>query len=125
MYGQGLHIARGDRQGREKAVLKNYEFFGAPVVGVVCMDRTLSPVDAISVGVWLQTLILALTEQGVGTCVEVSVASYPDVLRRELGIGDDMLILCGLAIGYPDENNEVNHLTVSREAVDRCVLVVE
>ncbi len=33
---------------------------------------------------FLQTLLLALTARGLGTCVEVSVAGYPDVVRAEV-----------------------------------------
>jgi nitroreductase len=34
-----------------------------------------------SVGMFLQTLLLALTARGLGTCVEVSIAGYPEVVR--------------------------------------------
>jgi hypothetical protein len=46
------------------AVLRNWEFFRAPVAGIVCMHRDLGPADALSVGMFLQTLLLALTERG-------------------------------------------------------------
>ena len=77
------------------AVLRNFEFFGAPVAAVLCMSSDLEKWDAMSVGLYLQTLTLALTERGLGTCAEVSVAGYPDILRKELGIGEDLDVLCG------------------------------
>jgi hypothetical protein len=43
-------------------------------------------VDGVSVGMYLQTLMLALTERRLGTGVEVSVAGYPDVVRAEKNV---------------------------------------
>jgi nitroreductase len=68
------------------AVMRNFDFFGAPLVSIVSMHRDLGPADALSVGMYLQTLILALTARGLGTCVEVSVAGYSDIVRKELKI---------------------------------------
>ena len=58
----------------QPAVLRNWEFFRAPLAGIVCMHRDLGPADAVSVGMYLQTLMMVLTACGLGTCVEVSVA---------------------------------------------------
>mgnify|MGYP001068397894 CR=1 FL=1 len=63
-----MGIAREDTVSRKQAVLRNYEFFGAPVVGIVCMHQELGYADALSVGLYLQTLILSLTARGQGTC---------------------------------------------------------
>lgn len=52
------------------------------------------------VGMFLQNLLLALTARGLGTCVQVSIAGYPEIVREQLGIAADMRILCGLAVGY-------------------------
>lgn len=101
VYGpQGYNIPREDKAGHAEAVMKNYEFFGAPTIAVVAQDKKLTPVDAMCVGMYLQTLMLALTERGLGTCVEVSVAGYPEVLKREFGIPEDLVVLCGVAIGW-------------------------
>lgn len=61
--------------------MRNYEFFGTPTVALVAQDRSLTPVDAMCIGLYLQTPILALTENSVGTCVEVSVT----LIRRFRG----------------------------------------
>ena len=70
----GWGIAREEKDGRAAAVLRNLEFFGAPSAGIVYMHRDLGPADALSVGMYLQTLLLALTARGLDTCEEVSVA---------------------------------------------------
>lgn len=122
IYGKGLGIARSDFEARAAAEILNFEFYGAPLVAVVCMHKDLGPPDALSVGMYLQTLLLTLTERHLDTCVEVSVAGYPDVFRSELGIAPELLILCGLAIGYSDEELPINSLRIGREAVDKSVV---
>ena len=44
VYG-AMGIARHDLRARRVAVLRNWEFFRAPLAGVVCMDRELGLVD--------------------------------------------------------------------------------
>jgi nitroreductase len=118
VYGS-MGISRHDAEARRIAVLRNWEFFRAPLVGVVCMHRELDFVDAVGVGMFLQTFLLALTARGLGTCVQVSVAGYPDTLREYLDIDDDMRILCGVAIGYPDPQFPTNYLTVPRNGLEQ------
>ncbi len=124
VYGS-MGIAREDKEGRKVAVLRNYEFFRAPLVGIVCMHHDLGPADALSVGMYLQTLLLALTARGLGTCVEVSLAGYPEVLRRELKIPPELSILCGLAVGYSDPDFPANRLHVDREAIEKSVVFLD
>jgi nitroreductase len=90
-------------------------FFGAPLAGIVSMHRDLGPADAVSVGMYLQTPMLALTAQGLGTCVEVSVAGYPDVVRTELNSPPELTIICGLAVGYSDPDFLANKLHIGRD----------
>ena len=117
VYGT-MGIARHDAEARRLAVLRNWEFFRAPLAGIVCMHRDLDHVDAIGVGMFLQTFLLALTARGLGSCVQVSVAGYPDVLREHLGIGEEMRILCGVSIGYPDPEFACNRLDVPRNPLE-------
>ncbi|MEN4479253.1 nitroreductase family protein [Mycolicibacterium cosmeticum] len=124
VYGS-MGIARHDQDGRRLAQLRNWEFFRAPVGAVVCMHRDLGVVDALGVGMFLQTLLLALTERGLGSCVQVSIAAYPEILRAHLGIPDEFTVLCGLAIGYPDPAFPANTLTTPRNPVADNVVFVE
>lgn len=121
VYG-AMGVARHDAEARRLAQLRNWEFFRAPVAGVVCMHRDLGLVDSLGVGMFLQTLLLALTERGLGSCVQVSIAHFPDVLHDHLDIPDDLRVLCGLAVGYPDPQFPANNLHVPRNPVDHNVV---
>ena len=95
----GIPIADAARHAA--AVMRNFDFFGAPLAGIVTMHRDLGPADAVSVGMYLQTLMLALTARGLGTCVEVSVAGvsrrrpnpteYPARTYNHLRLGGRLL----------------------------------
>jgi nitroreductase len=124
VYGS-MGIAREDNEGRAIAAMRNFEFFRAPLVGIVCMHWHLGPPDALSVGMFVQTLLLVLTARGLGTCVEVSIAGYPEVVRAELAIPAELSILCGLAIGYPDPDFPANKLRIGREAVEKNVVFLD
>lgn len=124
VYGS-MGIAREDKDARAQAVLRNWEFFKAPLAGIVCMHRDLDYVDAMGVGMFLQTLLLALTARGLGTCVQVSIAGYPGIVRDQLNISEDMRVLCGLAIGYPDPAFPANNLWVPRNPTDSNVALVD
>jgi nitroreductase len=124
VYGS-MGIAREDREARAVAVMRNFEFFRAPLAGIVCMHRDLGPADALSVGMFLQTLLLALTERGLSSCVEVSVAGYPEVIRTQLAIPAELSIICGLAVGYPDPDFPGNKLHVGREPIAKDVVFLD
>jgi len=118
VYNVGMGIAREDAAGRAAAVMRNYEFFKAPVVGIICMNKELDLQDAVGVGMYLQTLLLSLTQKGLNSCVEVSLAGYPEVIRKELGISEELTILCGVAIGYEDAEFGANKLRIQRLPVE-------
>jgi len=100
VYG-AMGIAREDTAGHMAAVLRNWEFFRAPLAGIVCMHRDL------------------------GTCIEVSIAGYPEIVRGQLAIPAELSILCGLAIGYPDPDFAANKLHVNREPVGKNVVFLD
>ena len=124
VYGS-MGSPRHDAEARRLAQLRNWEFFRAPVGAVVCMHRDLGLVDSLGVGMFLQTLLLALTERGLGTCVQVSIAAYPEILRAQLDIPDELTVLCGLAIGYPDPAFGGNSLAVPRNPVETNVVFLD
>ncbi|KAG0504179.1 hypothetical protein KC19_4G234600 [Ceratodon purpureus] len=124
VYGS-MGIAREDKQGRAVAVMRNWEFFGAPVVAIVCLHQDLGWADAMSVGMYVQTLLLGLTARGLGSCCEVSLAAYPDIIRKELGIPPELVIICGVAIGYTDFDFPANRLRVERAPVEHNVAIID
>ncbi|KAF7521370.1 hypothetical protein G7054_g12456 [Neopestalotiopsis clavispora] len=94
VYGAGFNVEWSDRIGRRTAVLRMFEFFDAP-------RRDC-------------TLLLALTARGVGSCAEVAVAGYADLIKQQVGIPDSLAVICGLAVGYEDPEHAVNQIRPGR-----------
>ena len=124
VYGS-MGIDRDDSEGRRAAVLRNWEFFRAPLGGIVCMDRELGLADAVGVGMFLQTLLLALTARGLGTCAQVAIAGYPEIIREQLHIPEKFTVLCGLSIGYADPDFPANNIHTGREPLAHNVRFVD
>jgi nitroreductase len=124
VYGS-MGIAREDKQARRVAQLRNWEFFRAPLAGIVCMHRELGLVDGLGVGMFLQNFILALTARGLGTCVQVSVAGYPDIICQQLDIPEQFRILCGMSIGYPDPDFPANHIRLGRQPIEQNMVFLD
>src|SRR6516225_6229130 len=123
VYG-AMGISREDTARHAAAVLRNWEFFRAPVAGIVCMHRDLGLADALSVGMFLQTLLLGLTERGLGSCVEVSVTGYPEIIRAHLSIPEELTILCAVAVGYSDPDFSANNLHTERDSVQKHAVLL-
>jgi nitroreductase len=124
LYGS-LGIAHDDVAGRHQARQRNWRFYHAPLAGIVCMNRELHHVDSLGVGMYLQTLLLGLTARGLGTCVQMLIAGFPDVVRDALNIPERYEILCGLAIGYPIEDFPANNLDIRRKPVEDFAVFVD
>lgn len=107
LYGT-LGIGRGDHEKSKAYRAGNYTFFGAPAGLVFTIERKLEKGSWLDYGMFLQTLMLAARARGLHTCAEASIASYPDVVRRELQLSNDWVVICGMAMGYADGDAVVN-----------------
>jgi Nitroreductase family len=73
----------------------------------------------------LQTLLLALTAHGLGTCVQVSIAGYPEIVHHKMHIPSEYVILCVLAVGYPDPDFPANKLRMPRNPIEKSVVFLD
>lgn len=116
--GKGVLLAKGiprdDAAGRRQHLRDNLEFYGAPVELIFHLYVDSPPGLFLEMGFFVQGVMLGLVECGLGSCPQYSVAGYADAIREELRLGDDRLIVCGMAVGYPDESVAVNHFHPSR-----------
>lgn len=124
MYGH-MGVERGDHQGRMRAHLRNYELFDAPHVAIVCMDKHFGIGVSLDVGMWVQTFLLALWSRGVGSCPQAALRAYPSLIRKVLGIPDNLHVLCGVSFGYEDESVPANATRQTREPIDTNATFVE
>ncbi|MGE0559289.1 MAG: nitroreductase [Burkholderiales bacterium] len=124
LYGT-LGIGRGDHEKSKAFRAGNYNFFGAPAGLVFSIDRKLEKGSWLDYGMFLQTIMLAARARGLHTCPEASIAGYPDIVRRELGLTDEWVIVCGMALGYADNDAVVNTFQPSRIALEDYAVFLE
>jgi nitroreductase len=113
----GVLVARGyptDRAGRRAHLRDNLGFYGAPTEMIFHLPADSPAGLFLEMGFFLQNVMLALVACGLGSCPQFSVAGYADAIRDELRLGADRLIVCGLAVGYPDAEVAVNHFHPER-----------
>ena len=72
---------------------------------------------------FLQTIMLAARARGLHTCPEAAIASYPDIVRRELDITKDWIVICGMAMGYADPDDVINTFQPARIEVESTRLL--
>lgn len=116
-----LDIPRSDKAARQLQFSANFSGFNAPLMLFVHCHRQMGPPQWSDMGMWLQSLMLLLTESGLGTCAQECWAMVGATIRRELDIPEDHLLFCGLAIGHTDTANPVNTWPVPRAALDEVV----
>lgn len=109
-----LGLAREDGAGRLAQMAKNWDSFGAPVQLFTYTRKYMGPPQWSDMGMWLQTVMLLLREQGLDSCAQEIWALYGTYMRELLGIDDDHIFFCGMAIGYRDPDAPINNFAVSR-----------
>ncbi len=117
MYGL-LGIPREDKAGRLGNLARNFEFFGAPTGFFCYVDRDMGPPQWSDLGMFLQTFMLLAQEAGLSTCPQEAWAARSNAVRSFINPGDELMLFCGMAIGYKDDNEAVNSLYSDREPLD-------
>lgn len=117
MYGL-LEIPKGDQAANWRQWGRNYQFFDAPVGLIFTLDKDLDAMSFIDLGIFAQSLMLAASARGLGTCAQGAWNNYWSVTRRILNIPEDEYIVFGMSLGYADETAPVNSLVAEREPID-------
>jgi len=113
MYGE-IGIPREDKAARLTWFRNNYDFFGAPV-GLFCyLDRRMGPPQWSDVGMYLENVMLLLRERGLDSCPQECWSIYNRMVAEFLNPPTELLLFCGMAIGYADETAPANRLRTER-----------
>lgn len=113
-----LEIKREDKERQMDQWAANYRAFDAPVMLLFFMDDAMQAGSYMDYGMFLQSVMLAATEQGLGTCPQASIADYPEIIKSSLGYPMDTVLLCAIALGYEDKDALVNSYRTPREEVE-------
>ena len=113
LYGH-LGIGKGETEKMRQQVAHNLRFFGAPV-GLVCVvDRRLQIGSWIDYGMFLQNIAVAARARGLDTCHMAVFAQFAGTIRRLLGLPENDVVVCGVALGHEDRDWPANRLRTER-----------
>jgi len=114
-------IARDDKPARRENDRENFRLFGAPGVAILTLPRVAEKGTFLDGGLFLAQFLLALRGEGYEATPMYSVAGYPDILRQEMSIPDDRLVVCAVAFGTEDPSAHVNAFRTGREPVENLI----
>lgn len=113
-----LGIRREDRPARLRQFARNFEAFGAPVLLLFSLPRHLGPPQWAHLGMFMQNVMLLAAERGLATCPQEAWAMVHRTVAEALGLGEDRLFYCGMALGFADEAHPINGWRTDRAPLE-------
>ncbi|RPE63336.1 nitroreductase [Pacificibacter maritimus] len=115
---QALGIERRDIQGRKDQFARNYRFFDAPVGIVVTIHKNMGKGCFMDLGMSLMALFMAAQDMGYATTGIGAIGNVGPDAHEALGLLDDELVVCGVALGHEDRSARVNQFRTERDPLD-------
>jgi nitroreductase len=103
-----IGIPRGDRPARLTQFANNYDLFGAPVGLFFSIPKRFGPPQWAHLGMFMQNIMLLAEERGLATCAQEAWALVHETVGETLGLPEDRLFYCGMALGYADDAHPIN-----------------
>lgn len=113
MYG-AMAISREEGDTRAAFARANCLSFGAPALLFCHFPKLMKEPQWSDVGMWLQTIMLLLRGEGLDSCPQEYMGLYGRTIKAHLGLSEDVLLFCGLAIGWRDPEVPVNNFDRDR-----------
>ena len=120
-----LGLTRDDKAGMAAQHGRNYRFFDAPVGMIFTIDRVLEQGSWLDYGMFLQNIMIAARGRGLDTCPQAAFTQFHRIISDELGLPDNEMIVCGMALGYADPGKVENTLVTAREPVSAFARFIE
>jgi nitroreductase len=117
-FGAAIYAALGiDRDAydlRAAYDAKSLRFYDAPHVALLYAPESGDPRLTADVGMYAQTLLLAMAAHGVASCPQALLSFYAETVRETLGVTGGKLLF-GISFGYADPTAAINAVTVGRD----------
>jgi len=99
-----LDINRKDYIARDRQMLRNFELFDAPVAIFVFVHAERGVFSALDAGMFMQSLMLAATAEGLGSCAQGSLATWASPVKARFNVDKDYKLICGISLGYSSDH---------------------
>jgi nitroreductase len=117
LYGL-LGIGKADKDKMHAQHQRNYKFFDAPVGLMFTLDKVMGRGSLVDYGMFLQSVMLAARAHGLHTCPQAAWNGFANIILPHIGAGADEMLVCGMALGYADDQDIVNTFRTPRETVE-------
>jgi nitroreductase len=113
-----LGIPREDKPARLFQFAKNLRGFGAPMVLFFTIDRAMGQNQWAHLGMFMQTIMLLAVEDGLHTCPQEAWSAFHSTVAAFIGMPDEQMFYCGMAIGHADLDHPVNQWRTERAPLE-------
>jgi nitroreductase len=113
LYGL-LGIEKGDRAAMHRQHRRNLLFFDAPVGMIFTIDRRLGIGSWLDYGMFLQNIMILARSHGLDTCPQAAFIHWHETIRTVIPVSSEEMVVCGMALGYPDRSAPENSLATDR-----------
>jgi len=109
-----MNIQRHEKEKRLQAVMRNFEFFGAPHVAFLCLPDWAAEREAFDLGIYAQTLMLSMISHGVASCPQGALGLYVQPIKEALNIPENHKLMLGISFGTEDHSSAANEVRIPR-----------
>jgi nitroreductase len=110
-----LGLTRENKSGMQAQHGRNYQFFDAPVGLIFTIDRIMEQGSWLDYGMFLQSVMVAARARGLDTCAQAAFTQFHKVITQVLELPENEQVVCGMALGYADQEKIENTLITERE----------
>lgn len=116
-----MDIKKEDKKERQELMGRNWQFFGAPHAAFFSMPKDMSEINAVDMGIYLQSLMLLMTQYGLASCPQGALAMFTNSIWEMANIPENNAIMFGLSFGYAANDHRINRFEVGRADLSSSV----
>ncbi|GMV62614.1 MAG: oxidoreductase [Parvibaculum sp.] len=113
-----IGVTREDKAGRLQQFARNFRFFDAPVAMFFAIDRQMGLGQWSDLGMFIQSVMLASREHGLHTAPQEAWAIWYKTVSEFVAIPENLMLFCGMGLGYMDEGAPINKLRTERAPLE-------
>ena len=85
---------------------------------IFTFDKQMGLGQHVDLGLYMQNVLLLCKEKGLDTCAQEAWAVWHQTIRDVVGISQNELVFCGVAVGYADPEAKINELVSERARLE-------
>jgi nitroreductase len=116
LYGL-LGIGKADKDLMHAQQQRNFKFFDAPVGLMFTIDTILGRGSMLDYGMFMQNIMVAARARGLHTCPQAAWNAFHSIIMPHIGAAENERLVCGMALGFADNDDKVNTLLTPRVPV--------